>query len=228
MSSTASSFLGNRQKNALDKGICREQSRGSSDADRFSAHHGKSGEESLTPIADMVQQMHHANVAFEMIVLAIQTAELCSGNIVRAARKRAPQPVPQQGVLPLEENSNDLVKRESCGSRLDPSWHPNQADLTYAEKIGVNATAESEKFRDYWISKAGPDGLKRDWAAVWRNWCRRSKEMKGRTNGHKPDLAAVAFELARRGDDIRGPLEFGRGAGGCWQDTGPHPAEHFG
>jgi hypothetical protein len=182
----------------------------------------------MTPIADMVQQMHHANVAFEMIILAIQTAELCSGNIVRATRKRAPLPVPQQGVLPLEENSNFPVKPDSCGTRLDPSWQPTESDLAYAEKFGIEPDKEADKFRDYWISRAGPGSVKRDWAAVWRNWCRKAKEMKGRSNGQRPNLTAVAFELASRGNDIRGPLEFGRGAGGCWQDTGTHPTEHFG
>ena len=31
---------------------------------------------------------------------------------------------------------------------------------------------EAEKFRDYWISIAGPRGIKLDWEATWRNWCR--------------------------------------------------------
>jgi hypothetical protein len=180
----------------------------------------------MTPIADMVQQMHHANVAFEMIILAIQTAELCSGNIIRARKK--PRETVDQPALPFDEPIISPACAKRSDSRLDPSWQPTQADLAYAEKIGVNAATEAENFRDFWISKAGPNGLKRDWAAVWRNWCRKAKEMKGRTNGHKPDLSAVAFELARRGDDIRGPLEFGRSPGGCWQDTGAHPAEHFG
>jgi hypothetical protein len=32
-----------------------------------------------------------------------------------------------------------------------------------------------DEFKDYWISKAGKDGIKTDWLATWRNWIRREK-----------------------------------------------------
>ena len=28
------------------------------------------------------------------------------------------------------------------------------------------------KFRDHWISQPGQRGVKVDWLATWRNWCR--------------------------------------------------------
>ena len=41
-----------------------------------------------------------------------------------------------------------------------------------------------DKFKDYWLAKAGKDGFKLDWFATWRNWVRREKEFSG--NGVKP------------------------------------------
>ena len=35
---------------------------------------------------------------------------------------------------------------------------------------------EFDCFLDYWRAKAGAGGVKRDWAATWRNWIRRSKQ----------------------------------------------------
>jgi hypothetical protein len=35
---------------------------------------------------------------------------------------------------------------------------------------------ETELFRDYWIAKAGRDGVKADWEATWRIWIRRSHQ----------------------------------------------------
>jgi len=37
------------------------------------------------------------------------------------------------------------------------------------------ALEEGDSFRDYWHAKAGRDGVKLDWPATWRNWCRNSR-----------------------------------------------------
>ena len=34
---------------------------------------------------------------------------------------------------------------------------------------------EADKFRDFWVAKAGKDACKNDWLATWRNWCRNSR-----------------------------------------------------
>jgi hypothetical protein len=34
---------------------------------------------------------------------------------------------------------------------------------------------EEDKFRDFWVAKAGKDACKNDWLATWRNWCRNSR-----------------------------------------------------
>jgi uncharacterized protein YdaU (DUF1376 family) len=38
--------------------------------------------------------------------------------------------------------------------------------------------SEADKFRDYWIGRAGKDAAKLDWQATWRNWMRNSKAPK--------------------------------------------------
>jgi hypothetical protein len=39
-----------------------------------------------------------------------------------------------------------------------------------------NPVGEFSRFRDYWVSQPGQKGVKADWLATWRNWCRRACE----------------------------------------------------
>jgi hypothetical protein len=60
---------------------------------------------------------------------------------------------------------------------LSEDWKPSPEDEAYASK-GLTAEAigvEAEKFRNHWISAAGPNSVKRDWSAAWRNWCLNSR-----------------------------------------------------
>ncbi len=38
---------------------------------------------------------------------------------------------------------------------------------------GLKPATVAEEFRDYWIAQPGQKGVKLDWFATWRNWCRR-------------------------------------------------------
>lgn len=38
----------------------------------------------------------------------------------------------------------------------------------------ADVLAEFEVFKDHWIAQPGSKGVKTDWLATWRNWCRRS------------------------------------------------------
>jgi len=66
------------------------------------------------------------------------------------------------------ETEKDKRKNIARGSRLPPDWTPE----------GDYDREELERFRDYWIAKAGKDGVKLDWQATWRNWLRNSKQWK--------------------------------------------------
>lgn len=59
------------------------------------------------------------------------------------------------------------------GSRLPKDFEP---DFQFAVDAGIqNTLEESAKFRDYWNSQPGQKGVKLDWPATWRNWCRNYK-----------------------------------------------------
>jgi len=66
------------------------------------------------------------------------------------------------------ETEKDKRKNIARGSRLPQDWTPE----------GDYDREELERFRDYWIAKAGKDGVKLDWQATWRNWLRNSKQWK--------------------------------------------------
>jgi hypothetical protein len=51
---------------------------------------------------------------------------------------------------------------------------------------GAFDQGELDRFRDYWIAKPGKDGVKLDWQATWRNWCRNSAQWKPQAPIAKP------------------------------------------
>jgi hypothetical protein len=64
-------------------------------------------------------------------------------------------------------------KPRSRATRLPENW--SLPDEWRQESIGKGASAalidrEAERFRNYWIAKAGPTASKLDWRATWRNW----------------------------------------------------------
>ena len=62
------------------------------------------------------------------------------------------------------------------GTRLPEYWRPSPEDQGFACSRGLDAAAIADNFRDYWHARAGAGGVKRDWSATWRNWCRREAE----------------------------------------------------
>lgn len=96
---------------------------------------------------------------------------------------RSPTPPKTQtpsNITPLISPQPDAALRQDKrrGTRLPDNWQPSADEINEAIKIGLSfdqATAEAEKFRDYWTAKAGRDAVKLDWLATWRNWCRNAK-----------------------------------------------------
>jgi hypothetical protein len=85
-----------------------------------------------------------------------------------------------------EEAAREQSKKNEKGSRLAPDWQPSAKDAEDAGKIGLRLyeiDAEIPKFIDYWRAKAGPNAVKRDWSATWRNWCRRAFEQQQKPQG---------------------------------------------
>ncbi len=67
-------------------------------------------------------------------------------------------------------------KKADRGSRLPSGWTIPEEYRESAKEMGASdhlIASEADRFRDYWIAKAGKDGVKLDWLATWRNWVRR-------------------------------------------------------
>ena len=88
---------------------------------------------------------------------------------------------------------------EARGSRLPEDWElpEDWAEWAAAEGLGTGAVvAQANKFRDFWISKAGKDGRKANWEATWRNWVRNNLERNGNGrngNSNKPKDSFLAL-----------------------------------
>ena len=103
---------------------------------------------------------------------------------VKEDKKDSPLIAPPQG-----EPKKTKRSRSDRGTRLPPDWQPSERNLQDAENIGLNAAdafREAERFGDYWAGCPGQRGLKRDWDATWRNWCRRAVDQRKltRNNAH--------------------------------------------
>jgi hypothetical protein len=84
---------------------------------------------------------------------------------------------------PKPENSDAPKPEEkSKGTRLPPDWELEEEDGNWAMQEFNLAYDEicfqADKFKDWWLSKAGAGGVKRDWQRTWRNWIREYVERK--------------------------------------------------
>jgi len=92
---------------------------------------------------------------------------------------------------------NNPQKKKKEGSRLPDDWLcPAQwREWAKAHTPAVNVDREQERFRDYWIGVPGQRGVKRDWYATWRNWCRHAEETS--TVPKAGDRGSVKLEWAK-------------------------------
>ncbi|MBK4733391.1 helix-turn-helix domain-containing protein [Noviherbaspirillum pedocola] len=79
----------------------------------------------------------------------------------------------------VNEPSNDSSRKRQVlrGTRLPPAWELPRAWAEWALQQQPSWTAEhvhfvADKFRDHWTALPGQRGVKTDWLATWRNWCR--------------------------------------------------------
>lgn len=76
--------------------------------------------------------------------------------------------------------SSKTASPKKRGTRLSEDWDiPEEwGDWAVAEcGWSVEKVVDTAKrFKDHWLSVAGSKGVKLDWYATWRNWCRRTNE----------------------------------------------------
>ena len=75
------------------------------------------------------------------------------------------------------EEKINTVERSPTGSRLPADWKlPEEyKNFCQQERPDLDAQDVANRFRDYWVGKAGKDARKADWMATWRNWVRGDK-----------------------------------------------------
>ena len=145
----------------------------------------------------------------------------------------------------IKPNPNGLGKKPTKGTRLANDWQPDREDRRFCEKDfgwGFDRQCEeAPRFRDYWIAQPGAKGVKLDWAATWRNWCRRAHDDEQRRIARTPNragrataderrhaiFASVSGELGNRGDATGGGGEFGNGFDGGERGPDADTAENL-
>lgn len=70
----------------------------------------------------------------------------------------------------------DRRPKNQRGARLPADWAPDVDDRAFAESLGLDVDRVAANYRDYWISRPGPAGVKLDWHATWRIWCRKEAD----------------------------------------------------
>lgn len=79
---------------------------------------------------------------------------------------------------PLTTNQEPVTREKTPrGSRLptDQQLPVEWIEWTAVNRPDLNPQAVFDGFKDYWIGKPGKEGVKLDWLATWRNWCRTQK-----------------------------------------------------
>ena len=74
---------------------------------------------------------------------------------------------------PITTNQEPIVKATK-GSRLSTNFDlpDTWTEFCQTERPDLNPQKVFDSFKDYWVAKAGNQGVKLDWQATWRNWVR--------------------------------------------------------
>lgn len=88
------------------------------------------------------------------------------------------RPSPTQEEVEVEEEKRGKP-RAGRATRLPADWKPDPAGVEFcrSRRPDLDLDVTVERFRDYWVAKAGKDGLKLCWSATWRNWVRNERRV---------------------------------------------------
>jgi len=120
----------------------------------------------------------------------------------KANRSSNALPMPYQPEPEPESIKRDTkVSPKKTAKRLPDDWVLPMEYGSWAVSEGWSESAvrlEADRFKDYWIAKAGRDAVKLDWLATWRNWIRNSKSPKLSTiNGGQQNATSDTNRLQR-------------------------------
>lgn len=104
----------------------------------------------------------------------------------------APEPAAPPASPPSPPHPQAKAKpiKTSRGTRLPDGWEPGPDGIDYAVAVGLTvaqAEDQAERMRLWARNAQGSKGVKLDWFAFWRNWCRRAADdIAARPNNHGP------------------------------------------
>ena len=92
------------------------------------------------------------------------------------------------------------TKQRTKGSRLSTDFELPETwtEFCQTERPDLNPARVFETFKDYWVAKAGNQGVKLDWQATWRNWVRNQNVAKPLVN--RFDVAHVTVPSSSQRD----------------------------
>jgi uncharacterized protein YdaU (DUF1376 family) len=92
------------------------------------------------------------------------------------------------------------TKQRTKGSRLSTDFELPETwtEFCQTERPDLNPQKVFDSFKDYWVAKAGSQGVKLDWQATWRNWVRNQNIAKPLVN--RFDVAHVTVASSSQRD----------------------------
>lgn len=126
--------------------------------------------------------------------------------------------LPSEEVKNPPETTSQAPKGAKRATRIPDDFVPDLAVAMAEGFTWPEAEREAAKFVDYFRGAPGQRGVKADWPATWRNWCRKASEMRQTPRG-PPQLAtrrssiALVHEMAR-GHRNEQPDQQGNGVSG--------------
>lgn len=131
----------------------------------------------------------------------------------RATNRQPSQTPDTRHQTPEEGRGEGGGASPARGARLPTDWTLPDAWRAWAAtaRPDLDPQRVADRFRDYWVAKAGKDGCKRDWQATWRNWVREERAAPGRatppaepswvTERRNRIAEAAPYAVARRPSD---------------------------
>lgn len=98
------------------------------------------------------------------------------------------------------QKKGGAADRAKRGTRLADDWKlPGEWGQWAIERglLNTEVDRQAERFKDYWLARAGAGGIKLDWFATWRTWIDREAERLGRSPRPPAGSPAQAGEFSR-------------------------------
>src|SRR6185369_9226159 len=97
----------------------------------------------------------------------------------KQSQKRNPEPLKDTKTESSGTDAEARAKRTPASAkRLPDNFELTEPRRQTAITEKVDPEREFARFRDHWSAASGASARKYDWDAAWRNWCRKSADMR--------------------------------------------------